>query len=327
MNPAALVKGPAIISVDLPPAALASPAAGVASALSKRLLRWCPDLGGVLLSYGSVELVGSHSGKGEGRKGKEAEETERNSSSAEISDYFGFVRVAAAVGDALVFAPTPGMRLEGTVARVGGDYVGVLALGVFSAAVGGAALSGRFDLEEVEVEEEEAAEEAAAGEEQEEEVAGAAAAKKAKTTTKKKKKSTVTRKKAWVCRADRSHRLVEGARVLFDVARVRRSDGGFVSILGSLESASSGAVGARGVCGAAAAAAAPAASSLPASAPSAKKGKSSKSSSTAPAPAAAAANGTSSKRKKAEAGGSAEKKDKDPKKKDKEPKAKKAKKK
>ena len=313
MNPAALVKGPATINVDLPPAALATPAAGVASALSKRLLRWCPDLGGVLLSYGSVELVGSHSGKSEGKNGtREGAE----GSSAEISDYFGFVRVAAAVGDALVFAPTPGMRLEGTVARVGGDYVGVLALGVFSAAVGGAALSGRFDLEDVAVEEAGEAGEAAGAEEEEVAAAAAAAANTAaktprSTTTKEK---TVTRK-AWVCKADRSHRLVEGARVLFDVARVRRSDGGFVSISGSLESASSGVVGARGVGAAAAATAAPASVSAPA----AKKSKSSKGSIPS-APAADAANG-SSKRKKAEAG-SAEKKEP---KKEKEPKAKKAK--
>lgn len=315
MNPAALVRGPATINVDLPPAALAAPAAGVASALSKRLLRWCPDLGGVLLSYGSVELLGSHSGKREGKNSKGEGAEEGGNNSAEISDYFGFVRVAAAVGDALVFAPCPGMRLEGTVARVGGDYVGVLALGVFSAAVGGAALSGRFDLEDVEVEEEEAVEE---------EVEAAAAADEAATKTSKtskKKKTVTTMKKAWVCRADRSHRLVEGARVLFDVARVRRSDGGFVSITGSLESGSSGVVGAQGV-GAAAASPAPAS----ASAPAAKKSKSTKSGipSAAPTPASAAANG-SSKRKKAEAGSAEKKKEPKKKEKEKEPEAKKAK--
>ena len=97
------------------------------------------------------QLVGgSHSGKWEQQQETGGRGTS-SSSSAEISDYFGFVRVAAAVGDALVFAPSPGMRLEGTVARVGGDYVGVLALGVFSAAVGGEALSRRFELEEVAV--------------------------------------------------------------------------------------------------------------------------------------------------------------------------------
>ena len=298
MNPAALVKGPATVNVDLPPAALASPAAGVTSALSRRLLRWCPDLGGVLLSYGSVELFGSHGGKTKSKNGKREG---ANNSSAEISDYFGFVRVAAAVSDALVFAPTPGMRLEGTVARVGGDYVGDLVLGVFSAAVGGAALSGRFELEEVAVEVE-VEEEAVEGEAAEEEVEGAKKTKKTKTKSKK-----TVMKKAWVCKRDKSHRLVEGQRVLFDVARVRRSDGGFVSILGSLENASSGAVGARGV-----SAAAP--SSVPAPAPSAKrsKSKSEKKSapSVAPAPAPAAAPASSSKRKKAEAG-SAEKKEKE----------------
>jgi DNA-directed RNA polymerase I subunit RPA43 len=306
MNPAALVRGPATVNVDLPPAALASPAAGVALALSRRLLRWCPDLGGVLLSYGSVELVGgSHSGKTGSTNEKREGGGTSSGGSAEISDYSGFVRVAAAVGDALVFAPSPGMRLEGTVARVGGDYVGVLALGVFSAAVGGEALSRRFELEEVAVEAEGAAAAAAAGE----------AAKGPQAPSRAGKTAT---ERAWVCKADRSHRLVEGARVIFDVARVRRSDGGFVSILGSLESTSSGAVGARGV-GAAADAAAPSSASAPSAK---KKGKSEKRSapSAAPAPCPVAP-ASSSKRKKAEAC-SAEKKEKESKK---EPKAKKAK--
>lgn len=312
MNPAVLVNGPATINVDLPPAALASPAAGVSSALSKRLLRWCPDLGGVLLSYGKLQLVGSHSDKGSGKKG-----TKEAANSAEISDYFGFVRVAAAVSDALVFAPTPGMRLEGTVARVGGDYVGLLALGVFSAAVGGVALSSRFELEEVAVEEEEEVK----GEEEAKAATATATAtgteveggKKQKTTTTKTKKTKTVMKKAWVCKADKSHRLIEGARVLFDVARVRRSDGGFVSILGSLENASAGVVGARGVSAVAAPVVAAAA------APSAKKSAAKKSTPAAAAPAA------SSKRKKAEGESAEEKKKKEEEATKKEPKPKKAK--
>lgn len=275
MDPTALVTGDATIHVDLPPAALSDPAAGVASALTSRLLRWCPDLGGILLSYGDVELVrgnndinrtstssdGSSAAaatKG-GGKGKSESSSEKgsssddgkfvvaagsSSSSAEISDYFAFVRVAALVRRALVFAPTAPMRLEGTVARVGGDYVGVLALGVFSAAIGGSALSNRYELSDVEVE---VGVESGEKEDEGETEASAApaASKKATAAPKRKKKKT----KAWVLKSDRSQRLVEGTRVLFDVARVRRSDGGFVSILGSLDADGTGVVGASGVGG------------------------------------------------------------------------------
>lgn len=287
MNPAALVKGPATINVDLPPAALASPAAGVGSALSKRLLRWCPDLGGVLLSYGDVQIACSdgYRSRSQGSGKREGEGSSSNGNSAEISDYFGFICVAAAVADALVFAPSPGMRLEGTVARVGGDYVGVLALGVFSAAVGGAALSSRFELEEVavEVEEEGATEGGVEGGGEEE------------TKRKTSKTSKTVLKKAWVCKTDKSHRIIEGARVLFDVARVRRSDGDFVSILGSLESPSAGVVGARGVAAATSTSTAAAAASSKGASVAAAAAKKSKSTAAVPPPPA-----SSSKRKKAE---------------------------
>jgi len=62
MDPAALAAGPATFQLDLTPSAgssgLAGALAGARATLARRLLRWNPDLGGVLLGIRDERLVG-----------------------------------------------------------------------------------------------------------------------------------------------------------------------------------------------------------------------------------------------------------------------------
>ena len=176
LDPATLVTARASLTVDLHPSSLADPAAGVRAALAARLLAWCPDLGGVLLAY---------------------EEPRLDPAPARVRAATGFVR-ATATSRVTLFRPRPGALLPATVAATGADYVGLLVLGAFNAAVG-AARARRF------------APPAEAG-------------------------------GAWVARDDPAHTLVEGADVLFRVLRVR-SDGGYVSLVGSLDGPGTGEVG------------------------------------------------------------------------------------
>lgn len=173
MDPATLVTGVASLTVDLHPSSLADPCAGVRAALAARLLAWCPDLGGVLLAYDEPSL---------------------DPAPARVRETTGFVRAKAAARVTL-FRPRPGALLPAAVAATGTDYVGLLVLGAFNAAVG-ARRAARFVPPAV---------------------AGG----------------------AWVARDDPAHTLAEGTAVVFRVLRVR-SDGGYVSLVGSLDGPGTG---------------------------------------------------------------------------------------
>ena len=124
MDPAALVTGTATVTVDLHPSSVGDAPTAVASALARRLLTWCPDLGGVLLAAGAPDLTPS------GGVGT-------------VRPLSGFVRVTAAARVTL-FRPRPGARLPATVSRIGADYVGLHVLGAISGAVPAARLTRVF---------------------------------------------------------------------------------------------------------------------------------------------------------------------------------------
>ena len=176
MDPHTLVRGTASLTIDLHPSTAADPAAAATAALARRLLTWCPDLGGVLLAAGAPDLAPSHA---VGR----------------VRPLSGYVRVAA-TAPVVVFRPRPGARLPAVVARTGGDYVGLHVVGAVNGAVPAARLAARFD-----------APRRAGG--------------------------------PWVDRADPTHVLEEGTRVLFRVTRVR-SDGGYCSLVGAMDEAGTG---------------------------------------------------------------------------------------
>ncbi|KAI7840954.1 hypothetical protein COHA_005384 [Chlorella ohadii] len=100
-------------TVDLHPSKLASAKEGVRAHLASLLLRWNEDLEGVLLAFRNERVL---------------------TQAATIHPYFPFVRLEVAA-EVAVFRPRPGMRLVGTVNKVGADYVGLLVLGVINASV------------------------------------------------------------------------------------------------------------------------------------------------------------------------------------------------
>ncbi|GAB4817406.1 hypothetical protein N2152v2_004452 [Parachlorella kessleri] len=101
-------------TVDLHPSKLSSVEKGVREHLNTLLLRYNEDLDGVLLSYSSERIL-THQ--------------------AHIHPYFPLVRVEVAA-DAVLFRPQAGMRLVGTVNKIGADFIGLLVLGVINAAIG-----------------------------------------------------------------------------------------------------------------------------------------------------------------------------------------------
>lgn len=115
MDPSALVTATATVTVDLHPSTAGDAKPAVAAALARRLLTWCPDLGGVLLAAGEPDLTPCG---GVGR----------------VRPLSGYVRVVAAAPVTL-FRPRPGARLPAVVSRVGADYVALHVLGAISGAV------------------------------------------------------------------------------------------------------------------------------------------------------------------------------------------------
>lgn len=109
-------------TIDLHPSRLASPTEGVRAHLSSLLLRYSEDLEGVLLSYRNERVL---------------------TQAASIHPYFPFVRVEVAA-DVVLFRPCLGMRLVGTVNKVGADYIGVLVLGFMNAAIAADAIRPEF---------------------------------------------------------------------------------------------------------------------------------------------------------------------------------------
>ncbi|KIZ04925.1 hypothetical protein MNEG_3029 [Monoraphidium neglectum] len=87
---------------------------GVREQLNLGLLRYSEDLGGVVLAYSNERVTGRM---------------------ARLHPYFPFLAVAV-VARVTLFCPRPGQHLVGRVIKVGTDYVGLLVLGVFNAAIG-----------------------------------------------------------------------------------------------------------------------------------------------------------------------------------------------
>jgi DNA-directed RNA polymerase I subunit RPA43 len=101
-------------TLDLHPSRMADVGAGISDQLDAQLLRFSEDLGGVPLAYSAVRRVPA--------------------AAATVSAYYAYVRVAVEA-TALVFRPRVGARLAGRVIKVGSDYIGLLVLGVFNAAI------------------------------------------------------------------------------------------------------------------------------------------------------------------------------------------------
>ncbi|EIE22265.1 hypothetical protein COCSUDRAFT_66534 [Coccomyxa subellipsoidea C-169] len=87
---------------------------GVKEQLNAWLLRWNHDLDGVMLSYSSPIL---------------------ESTQARIHPYFPYFHVDVAANVDL-FSPAPGQLITGQVNKIGADYIGLLVLGIFNAAIG-----------------------------------------------------------------------------------------------------------------------------------------------------------------------------------------------
>jgi len=114
MEAALLCSVRARFTLDLHPSRMADVGAGISDQLDAQLLRFSEDLGGVPLAYSAVRRVPS--------------------AAATVSAYYAYVRVAVEA-TALVFRPAVGARLAGRVIKVGTDYLGLLVLGVFNAAI------------------------------------------------------------------------------------------------------------------------------------------------------------------------------------------------
>ncbi|CAL8468773.1 g8314 [Coccomyxa elongata] len=87
---------------------------GVQEQLNAWLLRWNHDLDGVMLSYSNAVL---------------------ESTEARIHPYFPYFHVDV-TADVHLFSPAPGYVITGRVNKIGADYIGLLILGVFNAAIG-----------------------------------------------------------------------------------------------------------------------------------------------------------------------------------------------
>ena len=81
---------------------------------SSRYNSYSDDLGGVALAFSEPRVKGAR---------------------ARLHPYFPFLGVTAAA-DVRLFRPRAGRHLVGRVIKVGVDYIGLLVLGVFNAAVG-----------------------------------------------------------------------------------------------------------------------------------------------------------------------------------------------
>lgn len=113
-NGHALATVTARFTLHLHPSKTQDVMAGVREQLNMGLLRHSEDLGGVVLAYSDMRVAGG---------------------SARLHPYFPFLAVTA-TARATVFRPRKGQHLVGRVIKVGADYVGLLVLGVFNAAIG-----------------------------------------------------------------------------------------------------------------------------------------------------------------------------------------------
>lgn len=101
-------------AIDLHPSHCSDAMGGVQEQLNAWLLRWNHDLDGVMLSYSNAVL---------------------ESTEARIHPYFPYFHVDV-TADVHLFSPAPGNVITGQVNKIGSDYIGLLILGVFNAAIG-----------------------------------------------------------------------------------------------------------------------------------------------------------------------------------------------
>ena len=107
-----------VVRVSLPAACLGNVRAGVDCVLASYLMKYREDINGVMLSFSDVELA-----QGSARVG-------------DMAMMHFDVRAQA-----LVFRPAVGMLLQGVVAKVAGDHIGLLVSGVFNASISGDTLT------------------------------------------------------------------------------------------------------------------------------------------------------------------------------------------
>lgn len=105
-------------NVSLSPCHIGEPRAGIEQEMTALLMQYSEPVKGVILAFHKVEL--------EKPKGF-------------IINEMPYIHCKVRA-DALVFRPTPGMRLEGTVNKIGSNHVGMLFAGVFNGSVSAAEL-------------------------------------------------------------------------------------------------------------------------------------------------------------------------------------------
>lgn len=113
------------LDVHLLPSHLGNVQAGVDEKLNGMLLRYSESAGGVVVSYSDVSVA---------------------SSKAAIlydSPYIHFAVKATFV----IFAPTPGAHLIGSVTKVSPDHIGLLVSGLFNASIAATAVRSEFHYE------------------------------------------------------------------------------------------------------------------------------------------------------------------------------------
>eukprot|EP00698_Gefionella_okellyi_P004312 TRINITY_DN13994_c0_g1_i1.p1 TRINITY_DN13994_c0_g1~~TRINITY_DN13994_c0_g1_i1.p1 ORF type:complete len:266 (-),score=41.14 TRINITY_DN13994_c0_g1_i1:725-1474(-) len=108
--------------VSLQPSFLPSIKAGIDKVLSSYLLRFVPEVGGVIIAYWDTKLL------------------EQSARIMYCDSHFHF-NITTKV---LVFAPEPGQRLQGTVNLVSADHIGMLVFGTFNASIPAKVIRARF---------------------------------------------------------------------------------------------------------------------------------------------------------------------------------------
>ncbi|ETW02156.1 hypothetical protein, variant [Aphanomyces invadans] len=101
------------MSCSLAPYHIQNAKKGLEDQLNLMLMKYCDPVQGVLLAFNSLQVINPY--------GHIINETP-----------YIHVRIAA---DALVFRPTPGMQLTGTVSKVGSNHIGLLLAGVFNVSI------------------------------------------------------------------------------------------------------------------------------------------------------------------------------------------------
>ncbi|CAI5526335.1 unnamed protein product [Closterium sp. Naga37s-1] len=102
------------LTLDIHPSRSGNVVAGVKEQLNNSLMRYSEQHGGIVLAYSNVLLFGR--------------------TAAILTGLNPYLHVSLSAR-LLLFAPRPGAFLEGVVNNVGADFIGLLVLGVFNAAV------------------------------------------------------------------------------------------------------------------------------------------------------------------------------------------------